>query len=65
MATRLKSKTNILEALFPDFSRGAGAFDHVPGFYAIALDSDERWGVAMPGPREVVARIGIASGYRV
>lgn len=53
----------VADALFPHFRFGAGAAEHVPGFYSIASGWDGEYGC--PGPREEIDRTGIAAGFRV
>ena len=54
MVTRAQPQTPVLKATFTDFSRGAGAYDHVDGYYAVMTNGDGRWGPVIPGPREVI-----------
>ena len=50
--------------VFPGFGRGCGSFAHVPGFYALALAADNRFGYVMPGPREEADITGVAQNFR-
>ena len=65
MAVITATRPKLLRAEFPDCSLGAGAYDHVPGYYSVMQNADGRWGAVIPGPREVVDRTGIAAGFRV